>query len=350
MAREYKLRLGDGTVVAVDQEGLRTWAVDGNAMVQAAGSQHWRPLKEVLAEVAASSPRKGPRLDDGIPLIPLKPLDDAPLARAPAAPKSGAAGLAGAASGWLARLSGRSAGEAAPAPGGGDAPGLRLAPEGEEPEAEEFYEGPGVLSVAWLWLRRLVLIGALVVGGLVAANTWQTWLPVVTQVGLVIFTKVDEYVHPERARKPGAGSEGARREGDRQAQEALREAAVRLPHLSRDTIQLVMSSNAWMVPDPPEVFSRAYAAAKRGAPALAPGEAQELKTLEAAMLAGLRPAERQRVRDYERARLQRATLPSEDSDVAGLFARGTAALPAASRARLQALFGKAIAAGLSGGA
>ena len=345
MAREYKLRLGDGTVVAVDEQGLRTWAVDGNAMVQAAGSQHWRPLKEVLAEVAASSPRKGPRLDDGIPIIPLKPLDDAPSARAAAGPRTGAAGLAGAASGWLVRLSGRSSGEAAPAHGGGDASALRLAPEDEEPAAEDLYDAPGVLSVAWLWLRRLVLIGALVVGGVVAANTWPTWLPVVTQVGLVIFTKVDEYVHPERARKPNADSEG-----DRQGQEALREAAVRLPHLSPDTIQLVMSSNAWMVPNPPEVFSRAYAAAKRGAPSLVPNEAEELKTLETAMLAGLRPAERQRVREYERARLQRATLPSEDRDMVGLFARGATALPAPTRARLQALFGKAIAAGLSGGA
>ena len=345
MAREYKLRLGDGTVVAVDEQGLRTWAVDGQAMVQAAGSQHWRPLKEVLAEVAASSPRKGPRLDDGIPIIPLKPLDDAPSARAAAGARTGAAGLAGAASGWLARLSGRGSGAAAPAPGGGDAAALRLAPDDDEPEDEELYDEPGVLSVAWLWLRRLVLVGALVVGAVVAANTWQTWLPVVTQVGLVIFTKVDEYVHPEHARKPGSGSES-----DRQAQDAVREAAVRLPHLSPDTIQLVMSSNAWMVPNPPEVFSRAYAAATRGAPALAPGEAQELKTLEAAMLAGLRPAERQRVREYERARQQRATMPSEDSDVAGLFARGATTLPAASRARLQALFGKAIAAGLNGGA
>jgi len=345
MAREYKLRLGDGTVVAVDEQGLRTWAVDGQAMAQAAGSQHWRPLKEVLAEVAASSPRKGPRLDDGIPVIRLKPLDDAPSARAAAGPRTGASGLAGAASGWLARLSGRGSGAAAPAPGGGDAAALRLAPDDDEPEDEELYDEPGVLSVAWLWLRRLVLVGALVVGGVVAANTWQTWLPVVTQVGLVIFTKVDEYVHPEHARTPGGGSES-----DRQSQVALHEAAVRLPHLSPDTIQLVMSSNAWMVPNPPEVFSRAYAAAKRGAPALAPGEAQELKTLEAAMLSGLRPAERQRVREYERARLQRATMPSEDSDMAGLFARGATALPAASRARLQALFGKAIAAGLSGGA
>src|SRR6185436_10179313 len=62
MAREYKLRLGDGTVLAVDEQGLRTWVVDANAAVQSTGSQHWRPLKEVLAEIAATSPKKGPRL------------------------------------------------------------------------------------------------------------------------------------------------------------------------------------------------------------------------------------------------------------------------------------------------
>ena len=71
----------------MDEQGLRTWAVDGQAMVQAANSQQWRPLKEVLAEAAASRP--GPssprgRLDDGIPLIPLKPIDGEPSSRAAA--------------------------------------------------------------------------------------------------------------------------------------------------------------------------------------------------------------------------------------------------------------------------
>jgi hypothetical protein len=344
MAREYKLRLGDGTVVAVDEQGLRTWVVDANAAVQATGSQHWRPLKEVLAEIAATSPKKGPRLDDGIPIIPLKPLDDGPSARGGAAPKAGAVALAGTASSWLSRLTGRSAAPAEPARAG-EPSALRLAPEEEEPEVADLYEGDyeqGPLAVAWLWMRRLVLIAGFAVAGVVAFNTWPTWLPVVTQVGLVIFTKVDEYVHPEHLRK-AVGDE-------KQRQDVLGEVAVRLPHLSPATIELVMSSNAWMEPDPPEVFSRAYAAAKRGAPALAPAEAAELKTLEAAMLAGLRPAERQRVHEYDRARLLRATMPSEDRDMLGLFARGTTALPAQSRTRLQALFGKAIAAGLSGGA
>ncbi len=50
MPQRYKVRLGDGTVVAVDQDGLKTWAADRRAMAQAAGSPKWRPLREVLAE------------------------------------------------------------------------------------------------------------------------------------------------------------------------------------------------------------------------------------------------------------------------------------------------------------
>ena len=146
MVDQYKLRLGDGTVLAVDEQGLRTWLLDGRAMVQRPGSQAWRPLKEILAALAresAAAPslrsrgpapsrtrtrararaaartavrtaartgggaacphhparvvtaplaesiaRPGAKLDDGIPIIPFKRLDDdeAPL---PAAVPSG---------------------------------------------------------------------------------------------------------------------------------------------------------------------------------------------------------------------------------------------------------------------
>jgi hypothetical protein len=55
MAQRYKLRLGDGTVLAVDAGGLKTWAADGAAMVQAVGSWRWQPLREVLAEEEAAA-------------------------------------------------------------------------------------------------------------------------------------------------------------------------------------------------------------------------------------------------------------------------------------------------------
>ena len=356
MPREYKLRLGDGTVLAVDEQGLRTWAVDGQAMVQTANSQQWRPLKEVLAEAAASRP--GPssprgRLDDGIPLIPLKPIDGEPssraVARGTAPDEDGRArtpkGLLGAVSAWVARLTARPGAPPAVLPV--SEPSLRLASAEEESEIEDLYEdetGESVFGVVWLWVKRLVLIAGFAAAGVVAVNTWRTWLPVVTQVGLVVFTKVDEYVHPDRVRAPRAEDER-----QQQIQEALQRATGQLPHLSRETIELVMSRNVWSVPDPPEVFSRGYAAAKRGSSTLAPGEADELRTLEAALLAGLRPAERQRVREYDRARRERATLPGEDREILGLFARGTRALPTLSREHLQVLYGKAIAAGLASG-
>jgi hypothetical protein len=70
MPADYKLRLGDGTILAVDEAGLRTWLIDAKAMVQPAGSRRWMPLKEVLAQVEAqaaaearrqqSTPRPGP--------------------------------------------------------------------------------------------------------------------------------------------------------------------------------------------------------------------------------------------------------------------------------------------------
>jgi len=227
-----------------------------------------------------------------------------------------------------------------------DEPALRFAAIEEEPPVGDVYEEeePGVVGVAWLWVKRLVLIAGLAVGGLVAVNTWQTWLPVVTQVGLVIFTKVDEYVHPERARARVGKDET---QSERQA--ALQLASSHLPHLSPETVELVLSSNMWSVLDPPEVFSRAFAAAKRGSPALGPPEAEELRTLETALLAGLSPAERQRAREYDVARAQRATMPAEDREMLGLYARGARALPTPSRERLRALLGKAIAAGLASG-
>jgi hypothetical protein len=50
MLERYKLRLGDGTVLMVDHDGLSTWLMDSKAMVQGGRVKHWHPLKEFLAE------------------------------------------------------------------------------------------------------------------------------------------------------------------------------------------------------------------------------------------------------------------------------------------------------------
>jgi hypothetical protein len=120
-----------------------------------------------------------------------------------------------------------------------------------------------------------------------------------------------------------------------------------LPHLTPETIQVVMKKSADRPRDPAEVFSRAETAAVRGMSSLPEEEAQELATLRLAVARSLRPTDRQRVRGYERIRTGRELLSvSEDVKVLALFARGVRALPPEKRARLQELLGKAIVAEL----
>jgi hypothetical protein len=51
LPQRYKLRLGDGTSLSVDIDGLRSWAAqDPRAVAQAGGSPQWRPIREILVE------------------------------------------------------------------------------------------------------------------------------------------------------------------------------------------------------------------------------------------------------------------------------------------------------------
>src|SRR6188768_463579 len=93
MPADYKLRLGDGTILAVDEAGLRTWLLDDKAMVQPAGSRRWMALKEALAHVeahAASEARRVAAMAKPEPPAPSAakpaPPEPAPAERAPAEP------------------------------------------------------------------------------------------------------------------------------------------------------------------------------------------------------------------------------------------------------------------------
>jgi hypothetical protein len=55
MLQGYRLRLGDGTVLEVDEDGLRTWREDSRATVQVAGTQEWRPLREFLVDMESAA-------------------------------------------------------------------------------------------------------------------------------------------------------------------------------------------------------------------------------------------------------------------------------------------------------
>jgi hypothetical protein len=214
-------------------------------------------------------------------------------------------------------------------------PTLRFAEAKGEPEVtEDVYEdeGEGLLEAVWFWAKRLVVVACLVAGGLAVALNWETWWPQATRLARVVFVGIDEYTR-------------SKDQAERQ-QRARQEAAEQLPHLDPETIGLVLSS-APAALDPPEVFRLAYEAAERGMSGLTPGETEELRALQRQLLDTLRPTERERVRAYDRARSYRAPFAFEDQGVLALFARGARALPAARRARLQELSGKAIAAGLA---
>jgi hypothetical protein len=179
---------------------------------------------------------------------------------------------------------------------------------------------------------RVALVGGLVAGGVAAALYWETWFPRAAEVGETVFTEIDR-----RARS---------RERSEELQQALGEATGRLPHLAPETIGLVLSSSEGPLPDPPTVFQLANEAADRGLPVLAAAEAAELAALRGELLGHLRPPERSRLQDYERARATRAVFPFENEPALELVARGARAMPPPRLERLQALLGKSVAAGL----
>jgi hypothetical protein len=204
---------------------------------------------------------------------------------------------------------------------------------------DDIYDGPGFFDVAWLWTKRAILLSGLVAGAVVAANTWEIWLPRAAQLSRMMFLEIDERVRPTAPNRAEEPSETIRA--------ALQAANEQLPHLAPETIELVMSRSVAGDLDPPEVFARAHDALERGRAALTAEEAQELKALRVGMLSRLHPAERDRLYEYDLVRAHRVTLPFEDREVLGVVARGMRALPPEARERFQWLAGKAITAGLS---
>jgi hypothetical protein len=439
MPRQFKLRLGDGTVLAVDHDGLSTWLIDDKAMVQPAGSRRWHPLKVVLARAAAAAraesaraeaaarqkvetpivePEPAPRavlaplaeptapqktkVEADLPIIPFKPLDPpapapravlAPLAE-PIAPQkakvqddlpiipfkpledevleeldvleedevapkaSKAQALLGAVSTWASRLTPREPEAPPPAsprreeplpawvasdvrpeplkppPAITELPTLRFAALPKAGPRGDIYD-----AGRWrLWLKRVVLTAGLAAAGVAAVTTGPAWMPHLEKLGPALFTTIDEHT---RRLPPSPAATAAQ---PLSLPKELEAAAAQLPHLSADTVRLLASTSDSGVMEAPELFRLSYAAAKRGTSALSPQEARELKALEGAVLAALRPGERARVRAYDRISAGRELLTSEDGKVLVLFTRGVRALPPARRERLQALFAKAIAA------
>ncbi len=220
-------------------------------------------------------------------------------------------------------------------------PSIRLAERNEAPEEGDVYGGEEegfwtFLPIAWMWTKRIVLLGVLVSAGVLVALHWDTWFPRAAELGQEMFSEIDRQAHSaQRARE---------------RDQAFTNAVERCPHLAPATIRLVLSSSSDGVLEPPEVFGVATEAADRGISTLSPAEAAELRALQRELASRLRPPQRARLAEYDRARATRVVFPFENPAALDLVARGARAMPAASRARLQELLGKAVAAGLGLGA
>ena len=477
MPQRYKVRLGDGTVVSVDGDGLRTWAGDSRATVQVIGSSRWQLLQEVLAEEEAAArlaqalvpppsreevtppefdlgdlpaepvPTSRPSLQaladdpmsirgpkpaavagpDDLPVIPMKPLDDEPVFESawsgsqeqeddesvedeprqarldgplltvletvggllsrvlnhltPLAtrltarraeddaeedPGDGADDrptLGARVSGWMRGLGSRlrrpaleeplppkrepAAVQTTPAPVARPAVGapipvselpvLRFRELREPREPEDVYEGdePSLrerLQSAWLWTKRIATAGVLVAALAYAVLERDVWFPKTAKLGQTVFTQIDRQV--------------LSRERQEQQQRALADAAIRLPELAPETIELIFSRSPTGVAEAGDVFQLAREAADRGRATLAPPQAEELGALEREILGALSRTEAERVREYDRTRARRLIFPFENPHVMELVARGARALPPERLERLQALSHRAVAAGI----
>ena len=207
---------------------------------------------------------------------------------------------------------------------------------GTEPRpAEDLYEEEGsadLLGTAWAWTKSLLLLGVAAAIVVFAVVNWRTWFPTAAELGEATFTEVD------RVAKSGERAE--------QLQQAVDAAVPELPHLGPETIRLVLSSNPTGLPVPSEAFRIAGDAADRGLGTLTVGEANELEDLRVRLRDGLGPLEREQLEGYAQTRARRIVFPAEHAHALALVARGTRTLPPESRTRLQALLGKAIAAGI----
>jgi hypothetical protein len=215
-------------------------------------------------------------------------------------------------------------------------PSIGLAEGYEVPEEGDVYEGEeegwSVLSVVWVWTKRLALLGGLAATGVLVALNWDTWFPRAAKLGQAVFTEIDRQAHSaQRARE---------------RDQAFANAVERCPHLAPETIRLVLSTSSDGVLEPPEVFQVATEAADRGISSLPPGEGAELRGLQRELASRLRPPQRARLAEYDRARATRVVFPFENPAALDLVARGARAMTPAHRARLQHLLGKAVAAGL----
>jgi hypothetical protein len=123
-----------------------------------------------------------------------------------------------------------------------------------------------------------------------------------------------------------------------------------VPLLSRASAETLVRATTAQSLAPEQAFRRGLQLAAAGLPALPAAESQEIGAIADAAYASLSARDRTRLAAYlERVRGEQLTLPQEDREMAELMKRALLQLNAPRLARIQELYGKAIAAGASRG-
>ncbi len=129
---------------------------------------------------------------------------------------------------------------------------------------------------------------------------------------------------------------------------AMQRVITEVPHLSTRSAETLMGRSAAGVLEPAEVFRRSWDLASRGLYALSKTEARELSNLTQAIYARVAGKDRARLGAYvSRVRERETTSVALDQEMCGVMKAAVDKLPPLQRERLQILFDKAIAAGLT---
>jgi hypothetical protein len=129
----------------------------------------------------------------------------------------------------------------------------------------------------------------------------------------------------------------------RQLLQAVERASEELPFLAPETAEMLMSMSDAEVLEPDEVFRRAQKLAAAGIPRLEKGEISEFRGLNDTMYASISSRQRRQIAGYLE-KLRRGEFPAarEDQEMRALLKQATLRLTMEKRARLQALYQKAI--------
>jgi hypothetical protein len=131
-------------------------------------------------------------------------------------------------------------------------------------------------------------------------------------------------------------------------QQALQRVITEVPHLSTRSAETLMGRSAAGVLEPPEVFRRSWDLASRGLFTLDKAEARELSSLTSAVYARVPGSQRARLGAYvARVRERETTSTEQDAEMCAVMKAAVDKLSPLHRERLQELFDKAIAAGLT---